>query len=158
MMRKGGAGWRISEIADQFRWHEADVEDRATVGAVVRDARPDWVFHLAAYGAYPHQTDVNRMATTNLTGSIALLDACADIGVEAFIQTGSSSEYGFKDHAAGEDELVEPNSAYAVSKTAAAHYCQFVARRAKLNAIVLRLYSIYGPYEEPTRLIPTLIT
>jgi nucleoside-diphosphate-sugar epimerase len=157
MSRKGNSDWRIHEITDQVRWHEVSVEDRDGVRSAARNVRPDWVFHLAAYGAYPHQSDVDRMVSTNVTGSMALLDACAESGVEAFIQTGSSSEYGFKNHPAREDELLEPNSAYAVSKAAATHYCQFVARRWKLNAIVLRLYSIYGPYEEPTRLVPTLI-
>jgi dolichol-phosphate mannosyltransferase len=77
--------------------------------------------------------------------------------VEAFVQTGSSSEYGYKDHPVSEDELLQPNSHYAITKAAATHYCQFVARSTGLNAVTVRLYSVYGPYEEPARLIPTLI-
>ena len=157
LSRQGSPDWRVHDIAAQLRWHAVEIENREAVRTAVRDARPDWVFHLAAYGAYPHQTDAGRMVSTNVTGSMALLDACAEIGVGAFIQTGSSSEYGLKDHPARETELLEPNSAYAVTKAAATHYCQFIARRLKLNAATLRLYSIYGPYEEPTRLVPTLI-
>ncbi len=157
LSRQGSPDWRVHEIAGQLRWQAVDIENREAVRAAVRDARPDWVFHLAAYGAYPQQTDAGRMVSTNVSGSMAVLDACAEIGVAAFIQTGSSSEYGLKDHPAREAELLEPNSAYAVTKAAATHYCQFVARRLKLNAATLRLYSIYGPYEEPTRLVPTLI-
>ena len=64
---------------------------------------------------------------------------------------GSSSEYGLKDHPPREDELPEPNSAYAVAKAAATMYAQL------RGAVVLRLYSAYGPWEEPDRLVPTLL-
>ena len=124
---------------------------------MVRGVKPDWVFHLAAYGAYPTQTDFERMVATNLTGSVTLLDACRECGVEAFVQAGSSSEYGYKDHPASEDELLQPNSHYAITKAAATYYCQFAARTTGVNAVTVRLYSVYGPYEEPARLIPTLI-
>ena len=130
---------------------------REQVRQAVHRIRPDWVFHLAAYGAYSSQTGFARMVDINLMGTVSLLDACTEIGVEAFIYTGSSSEYGYKDHPPREDELLEPNSHYAITKAAATHYCQFVARKPDVNAIAVRLYSIYGPYEEPTRLIPTLI-
>jgi len=90
-------------------------------------------------------------------GSVTLLDACADTGVEAFVQTGSSSEYGYKDHIATEDERLEPNSHYAITKAASTHYCQLIARQRDLHAVTARLYSAYGPYEAPTRLIPTLV-
>jgi dolichol-phosphate mannosyltransferase len=89
--------------------------------------------------------------------TMGLLDACVAAKVEAFVQAGSSSEYGFKDHPPREDEAVQPNSAYAVTKAAASHYCQYVATREGYRAVTLRLYSVYGPFEEPTRLIPTLI-
>src|SRR6185436_2537188 len=79
------------------------------------------------------------------------------VGFEAFVNAGSSSEYGFKDHAPAETEWLEPNSDYAVTKAAATLYCRQVAVSGRLPLCTLRLYSIYGPYEEPTRLIPTLI-
>jgi dolichol-phosphate mannosyltransferase len=97
------------------------------------------------------------MTETNLLGCAALLDACAETGVEAFVQTGSSSEYGYKNRPAVEDEALAPNSHYAITKAAATQYVQFTARQRNLHAVTLRLYSIYGPYEEPTRLIPTLL-
>ena len=73
------------------------------------------------------------------------------------VNTGSSSEYGFKDHAPSEDELPEPNSHYSATKAAATLYCGFAARKHKVRIPTLRLYSAYGPYEEPARLLPTLI-
>jgi dolichol-phosphate mannosyltransferase len=115
------------------------------------------VFHLAAHGAYPEQTDWRKMVRTNVAGTAALVEACLRTGFEAFVHAGSSSEYGFKDHAPGEDEAPEPNSPYAFTKAAATHHCSHVARSQRVPLVTLRLYSVYGPFEEPTRLIPTLI-
>jgi len=157
LVRRSRQSWRLDEMAADVRLHEADLEDREAVRRVVSRVKPDWVFHLAAYGAYPAQTDFERMVAANLTGSVTLLEACQESGVEAFVQTGSSSEYGYKDHAPAETEWLEPNSHYAVSKAAATQFCRFTAQKTKTNIQTLRLYSVYGPYEEPTRLIPTVI-
>jgi dolichol-phosphate mannosyltransferase len=98
------------------------------------------------------------MIQTNIVGTIHLVEACLKTGFEAFVNTGTSSEYGFKDHAPSEDESTEPNSHYAVTKAAATLFCRFTAQSRALHLPTLRLYSVYGPYEEPTRLIPRLIT
>jgi UDP-glucose 4-epimerase len=155
-LRRAYQPWRLEEILDHVRCHEITVEDRETVSRAIREIRPDWVFNLAAFGAYSWQVGLEPMVATNVLGCASLVEACAKVGVEAFIQTGSSSEYGYKDHATREDELAQPNSHYAITKLAATHYCQLASRDHGLNIITVRLYSIYGPYEEPTRLIPTL--
>ena len=156
-LRPEHQSWRLEEIASQLHVHPVDLTARDEVQRAVRRIRPEWVFHLAAYGAYSTQTGLSRMVDTNLMGCVSLLDACVETGPEAFVYTGSSSEYGYKDHAPREDEVLEPNSHYAITKAAATHYCQLVARRTGVNVVTVRLYSIYGPYEDPTRLIPTLI-
>ncbi len=156
-LRPEHQSWRLQEIAAQLHPHPVDLKNREQVRDAVRRIQPEWVFHLAAHGAYSSQTGFDRMVEVNLMGCVSLIDACAETGIEAFIYTGSSSEYGYKDHPPAENEILEPNSHYAITKSAATHYCQFVARQTGLNAVVVRLYSIYGPYEEPTRLIPTLI-
>ncbi|MCX6354747.1 MAG: NAD-dependent epimerase/dehydratase family protein [Candidatus Aureabacteria bacterium] len=157
LLRPGHKSWRIEDIVDRVRVHLADFSDRESLAKLVRDARPEWIFHLAAYGAYSSQTDILTIMHTNILGTINLLDACAEKGFEAFVNTGSSSEYGFKAQAPSEDERLEPNSPYAVSKASATLYCRYTARKNNLPVTTLRLYSVYGPYEEPTRLMPTLI-
>jgi nucleoside-diphosphate-sugar epimerase len=97
------------------------------------------------------------MLRTNINGTAHLVQACLETGFEAFLHAGSSSEYGFKDHAPSEQEILEPNSHYAVTKAAATLFCRQAAQRSGLRLTTLRLYSVYGPYEEATRLIPTVI-
>jgi nucleoside-diphosphate-sugar epimerase len=157
LLRPSRDRWRLAGLEDRLTIHEGGLEARELVSRIVRDVRPEWIFHLAVHGAYPHQRDVDAMIDTNLKGTVHLAEAALTTGVDAFVHAGSSSEYGFKDHAPKEGEIVEPNSDYALTKAAATLYCQGVAKRSGLPAITLRLCSVYGPYEEPSRLIPTLI-
>ncbi len=157
VLQPGGDPWRVAGLEDQARLVEVDLLDDEAVGRLVHDARPDRVFHLAAYGAYSWQQDVRRMMATNVRGTVALVEACREVDCEAFVHAGSSSEYGFKDHAPSEDEAIEPNSPYAVSKAAATMLCRQTARTDGFPAITLRLYSVFGRYEDPRRLVPALV-
>jgi nucleoside-diphosphate-sugar epimerase len=149
--------WRLEGLRRQALLHRLDLCDADRVRQMVEAVRPDWVFHLAAHGAYSWQTNTRAIFETNLMGTIHLVEACRAVGIEAMVNTGSSSEYGWKDHPPPEDELVEPNSDYAVSKASATLYCRHVARARGLRLCTLRLYSIYGSYEEPARLMPSLL-
>jgi UDP-glucose 4-epimerase len=157
LLRQTHDPWRIDEILGDVAVHEADLGDKDRLESLVSAIRPDWVFHLAAYGAYSSQTDAHLMVQTNIVGTINLVQICIRTGFEAFVNTGSSSEYGFKENAPAETERLEPNSVYAVTKAAATHFCRYTARSTGARLATLRLYSVYGPYEEPTRLISTLI-
>jgi len=157
LVRPGFASWRIDSISDAARLHTADLQDADATRETVRAVRPDWIFHLAVHGAYASQTDVLEIMRTSLIGTVNLVEAALAVGVEAFIHTGSSSEYGFQPSAPSEDHRLDPNSSYAVAKAAATMYCQHVSRRSDAHVATLRLYSVYGPFEEPTRLLPTVI-
>jgi UDP-glucose 4-epimerase len=156
-VRPNSPTWRLDHLADAVEVVPVDLLDSEAIDAGVRSARPDWVFHLAAHGAYSWQRDAERIMQTNLVSTVRLLSACQKHGFAAFIHAGSSSEYGFQDHAPGEGELPEPNSDYAVMKAAATLHCRFVAKRDDVHVLTLRLYSVYGPWEEPGRLMPTLV-
>lgn len=157
LIRNAQDEWRIEAIRADVSLHVADLQDRDAVARAAAQARPEWVFHLATHGAYSWQTDLSRIMTTNVVGTANLLEACLRTGFDAFVNTGSSSEYGLKDFPATEDEQVEPNSYYAVSKASATLLCRYAAHSNNLPVPTLRLYSVYGPYEEPNRLIPALI-
>ena len=157
LLRPGHVPWRLAGLEGDAQRHAADLRDADAVRSAVRAARPEWVFHLAVHGAYSSQRDPLAMVQTNVLGTANLVEAALDAGFDAFVNAGSSSEYGFKDHPPAETELPEPNSHYAVTKVSATLYCAFAARSRGAAITTLRLYSVYGPYEEPTRLVPTLI-
>lgn len=153
----GSPTWRLDPLGDEVEIMPVELLDGEAIEAGVRSARPDWIFHLAAHGAYSWQRDAERIMQTNLVSTVRLLSACQRHGFSAFVNAGSSSEYGFQDHAPSEDQLPEPNSDYAVMKAAATLHSRFVAQRDDVHVVTLRLYSVYGPWEEPGRLMPTLV-
>jgi dolichol-phosphate mannosyltransferase len=157
LMRAGFSDWRIREIRTQVAIHTLDTGCGEAVGATLRRIKPDWVFHLAAHGAYSFQDDVGEMVRTNYVCTTILVQACLKTGVGVMVHAGSSSEYGDKDHAPAEQEGGDPNSYYAVTKAAATQFCRFAARKHRMPIPTLRLYSVYGPYEDPRRFIPTLL-
>jgi nucleoside-diphosphate-sugar epimerase len=157
ILRPEADNWRLQGILDKVKVHKADLTKKEQINDIVQNIKPKTIFHLAAYGAYPFQTDPERIEAVNLDGTIILLSACEKEGFDIFINSGSSSEYGFKDKPMKETDVLEPNSSYAVFKSAATLFCKNEAQSKKLPIITLRPFSVYGPYEEKTRLIPTLI-
>lgn len=157
LLRAAHNPWRIESIRDDVVLHEVDLADATALKRVVANIRPEWVFHLSAHGAYSHQTDLPQMVQTNIISTMNLVTACLATGFEAFVNTGSSSEYGFKDHAPNEKEWLEPNSHYAWTKASSTLFCRYTAQSLNVHLPTLRLYSVYGPFEEPSRLMPRLI-
>jgi dolichol-phosphate mannosyltransferase len=157
LLRPESDTWRLQDVQESLVVHEADLRDDAAVRAAVDAASPDWIFHLAAHGAYSWQTDAARMLQSNTLGTLHLAQACVRHGFDAFVHAGSSSEYGFCDHAPSEERAPEPNSIYAVAKVAATLLCRQLAVEHDLHMATLRLYSVYGPWEDPRRLMPALV-
>ena len=157
LLKSATQRWRLSDVQQDLRLHEVDLQDEEGVRRAAAAIKPEVVYHLAAHGAYPFQTDPDGIIATNILGTWNLLKALARSDYEVFVNTGSSSEYGFKDFAMRETDLLEPNSYYAVAKCAQTLLCQHVARTEKKPITTFRLFSAYGPYEEPSRLVPTLI-
>lgn len=157
LVRPGYNNWRLDDIATDIQYHIVDLSDYSQVLNEVKQISPEWVFHLAAHGAYSWQNDFPQILETNVNGTVNLLEACCMVDFEAFINAGSSSEYGFKEFAPDEREWLDPNSYYAVTKAFASQHCRYTAISRNLNIITLRLYSVFGPYEQPARLMPTLI-
>lgn len=156
-VRREHKDWRIRHMLSHLQVHSINLLDLERLRAKVADLRPEWIFHLATYGAYSWQEELNQAVQTNLLSTINLVEACRETGFEVFLNTGSSSEYGTKDYAPSENEFLEPNSYYAVTKASATLFCRHMAQRFNLPIHTLRLYSVFGPYEEPNRLIPNLI-
>ena len=129
---------------------------RREVLEVLKDIRPRTIFNLAAHGAYHFQVDMEKMWDVNfrLVHDIAEWAAQEDCAV---VQAGSSSEYGWNSHAPSSGSELQPNSLYAVTKGSASQWLEHMCKSSSLNAVTLRLYSVYGPLEDPSRLFPTII-
>src|SRR4051812_45502555 len=157
LLRERSQPWRLAGVLDRVVVHRADLLDSDATRSVLAAVRPGAVLHLAAHGAYENQADAPLILRTNVLGTHHLLEAAAAVGVKVFVNAGSSSEYGFKAEPMREDDRPEPNSFYAVAKAAQTHLCALAARKSPMAVAAFRLFSAYGPWEEPSRLMPTLI-
>lgn len=157
LVRPNANLWRLRGLEQRIHLHTGDLNDGDRLREVVADIQPSVVYHLAVHGAYPSQMNSDQIIRTNVFGTWNLLQACSDVDYKVFVNTGSSSEYGSKSNAMRETDLLEPNSYYAVAKAAQTLVSQHMACADRRPINTFRLFSAYGPHEEPSRLIPTLI-
>lgn len=149
--------WRLKEITNKITVHYGDITDYNSLRGALLKTKPDYITHLATYGAYSFETDFGKIMSVNILGTKNLLEASRDIPYKCFINTGSSSEYGFKDKPMKEDDFCDPISYYGLSKLAATQMCKVFAQINDKPIVTLRLFSVYGPYENQTRFVPTII-
>lgn len=149
--------WRLDDI-DQDHILHCNIIKKDQVKNVFEKYQFKTIFDLVAYGAYSKQDDVELTYETNFMGLLHLLEIASRFSIKAYIHAGSSSEYGLNAAAPGEEDQLMPNSHYAVTKASAAQMIKFYGTIKEMPVVNLRYYSIYGPYEEPDRLIPMLIT
>jgi UDP-glucose 4-epimerase len=128
---------------------EASIADEAAANRAVEGC--DVVFHQAAHKAVlrsveqPLTTD-----TANTHGTLTLLKAAADAGVQRFVHASSSSVYGgATEIPTPETAALIPRSPYAVTKLAAEHYCRVFAELYGLETVALRYFNVYGPRQRP---------
>lgn len=157
ILRENSNTWRINDILKNIQIHYSDLSNLEELKSIIDKIKPTVIYHLATHGAYSYQKDANLIIKTNILGTWNLLQACNETEYELFINTGSSSEYGRKNFAMRENDALEPESYYAVSKCAQTLLCSNVAKQENKPIINLRPFSVYGPYEEPKRFIPTLL-
>ncbi|MBI4931863.1 MAG: NAD-dependent epimerase/dehydratase family protein [Bacteroidetes bacterium] len=117
--------------------------------------KPQTIFNLAAYGSYSKENEVGLIYETNLIGTLNILQHLGQIA--AYVHAGSSSEYGLNSESPFENDEMIPNSHYAVSKVSTGYLLKHYGKIHQLPVVNLRLYSVYGPWEEPDRFIPQLI-
>lgn len=133
-----------------------NLQDPVSTTSLFHRFRPKTVFDCSSFGAYSFEKDHERIHSTNYTSFIRLLEEVEPLGLNAYVHAGSSSEYGLNSAGPDEEAPPLPNSHYAVSKVAANAAISYFGKVRGVPVVNLRLYSVYGPYEDSSRLIPTL--
>ncbi|HEY6161989.1 MAG TPA: NAD(P)-dependent oxidoreductase [Bacteroidia bacterium] len=150
--------WRfIASQTPQNNLLSCDINDFTQLKDLIVDLKPKTIFNLAAYGAYSKQKEYKKIYYTNFDSSIDILELLKQQGFSAYVHAGSSSEYGLNSAGPEENSELVPNSHYALSKAAISYAIKYYGLIEKLPVLHLRLYSAYGPWEEPDRLFPNLI-
>jgi nucleoside-diphosphate-sugar epimerase/glycosyltransferase involved in cell wall biosynthesis len=148
--------WRLADVSDDYMI-AVDLNDYAATKNVIETLVPQTVFHCAAYGAYSFEEDADLIYQTNFLSVVNLVGLLEGSGTTAFVHAGSSSEYGTNCSGPIEEAFCGPNSPYAVAKAATSNFLHYAGKQRSFPAVNLRLYSVYGPLEDMSRLVPTLV-
>jgi UDP-glucose 4-epimerase len=148
---------RPETVPERTTLVQGSVRDAATVRDLV--ARHPLVFHLAARGIIASTRDPREDFETNVAGTLNLLLAARECGVERIVYASSSSIYGNpRTIPINEDDRLVPLSPYAVSKLSGEHYCLAFYESYGVPAAVVRYSNLYGPGQRPDNPYAGVIT
>lgn len=152
----------ITDLKGHAEVIEGDIRDFDLMKAACDGAR--FVLHQAALGSVPRSI-ANPLQSNdhNVKGTLTVLLAARDAGVERIICASSGSVYGTTSVPVKSEDLPpNPLSPYAVTKFAAERYTQLFAKLYNMDTVALRYFNVFGPYQDPTSqyaaVIPKFIT
>lgn len=150
------------EEGDRYRFVRGDVADRSLVAELFREERFDAVIHCAAETHVDRSIqDGGRFLRTNVEGTLVLLEAALETGGVRHLQMGTDEVYGtleLDDPPFTETTPVAPRSPYSASKAAADQMALAFHHTHGLDVVVTRCSNNYGPYQNPEKLIPLMVT
>ncbi len=146
------------KVLEQVEIIAGDLRDEEAVRKAVKGCQV--VFHLGALISIPYSYyHPMEVASTNITGTLNILQACRDLEVERLVHTSTSEVYGTaRIVPINEGHPLQGQSPYSASKIAAdklaeSYYCAF-----GLPVITVRPFNTFGPRQSARAVIPTIIT
>lgn len=156
LARPGSSLYRLQPIENKIHILIGDITDKESVRDCLRETKPEIVYHLAATRLNPPTADSETHFQVNVLGTLHVLEALRELEGSRLVFTGSSTEYGTEERLSETNPLM-PGTVLGASKAAATLLVQTHARLYGTNAVVLRLFTPYGPWDPPHRLIPHTI-
>jgi UDP-glucose 4-epimerase len=143
---------RAGRLDERVALHKLSITERAQMGAVVEQFRPELICHLAA------QIDVRASvaspaddAVVNVVGSVNVLEVARAADVRVLFSSTGGALYGRDAPIPSlEDVLPLPESPYGIAKYCAEQYVGLYNRLHGTRHTVLRLGNVYGPRQDPT--------
>jgi len=139
----------LAAVRDRIEVAEGDLRDYNAVHSAMKGVK--YVCHQAALRAVQRSVDDPLSSDeVNVHGTLHVLTAAREEGVQRVVYASSSSVYG--DNPAlpkKEDQIPAPVSPYAVSKVAAEYYCRVFTKLYGLETVSLRYFNVFGPKQSP---------
>lgn len=158
VIRSVSQGARVAQLTHLCRLHTLDLRDQTAVAACLSDARPSVVFHAAIHNAYRPDDPLPEIVGDNVLAVATLIAAIRSLTTPArLVHLASSTEYGPSDVPHREEHPLHPTTVHGATKAASTLLVLQQARAGLIDAVVLRLFSVYGPWEGEHRLVPTAI-
>jgi nucleoside-diphosphate-sugar epimerase len=148
---------RLAAVLPTITLIKVDLRDLDEVSVAMREQRPDVIVHTAWSGVDSKSRNDRSQITDNVQSSCNLIDAGVAADVRKFVGLGSQGEYGLLSGKISESDLPIPTSVYGAAKLAVLHLTRQIAAQSDMSFAWLRLFSTYGPQDNPNWLIPSLI-
>lgn len=149
---------------ERFVFYRGDIADGEFVNGVFAKEHPDIVVNFAAESHVDRSIEApDIFLRTNVIGTMTLLEACRNYGIQRFHQVGTDEVYGDlpldrMDLFFTEETPIHTSSPYSASKAAADLLVLAYHRTYGLPVTISRCSNNYGPYHFPEKLIPLMIS
>lgn len=159
-------GWQDAVKFGAFE--HGDMLDRARIDEVLARTKPDAVLHFAALSQVGESmADPGLYWRVNVQGSLNLIEACVQAGVDKFIFSSTCATYGDQDNVVLDENSVQrPINAYGASKRAVEDILRDFETRYGLRHVIFRYFNVagadpeaeVGEFHQPeTHLIPLML-
>jgi NAD dependent epimerase/dehydratase len=152
-------GWLDqSQIKNQVEVITGDIRDSRFCREITKDV--ETVFHLAALIAIPYSYKApESYVDTNVKGTLNMISAAMENGVQRFLHTSTSEVYGTALTAPiTEQHPLQPQSPYSASKIGADAMAMSFWHAFKYPVSIVRPFNTYGPRQSARAVIPTIIS
>ncbi len=153
LLRKTSSTKRIDDILDRVTVIYGDMQNIEASRDAIAEFSPDVIAHLAWLGVKGVERNSPEQVG-NVFASVALYRLGHEIGVRRFVGLGSQAEYGPYPHRIDESVPTKPTTTYGAAKLATYHLIDRMADMDGISFAWLRVFSTYGPGDDPSWLIP----
>ncbi len=148
---------KIPEGNQSVSWHQADLLDAVRVDRLIGDVSPDLMMHFAWYTAHGlYWTSDLNLAWEK--ASINLVKQFFKSGGKRLVAAGSCAEYDWGSDVLSEKRTpLRPTTLYGQSKLRVSSFLEEYSQTFGKSSAWGRIFFLYGPYEDPRRLVPSVI-
>lgn len=136
----------------KFEFNQTDITKKQELENIFSKHNIECVVHLAAKaGVRPSFDKQKEYIAINIDGTKNILDLMNKYNIQKLIFTSSSSVYGNADYEKLSEDIenLSPISPYANTKLECEKIIQEYTQKTNLNAICLRLFTVYGKRQRP---------
>jgi len=156
LVSPGSAAARLHEVRDQVTLLRGDLYDEASLRAAAAAWPPETCIHLAWY-VEPGQYLTSLHNVDALAATLRLIPLLGEVGCRRFVGTGTCFEYDVERGWLREEGPTQPDTIYAAAKLSLGMVGRQIAATVGMQFAWARLFYLYGPREDPRRVVPALI-
>ncbi len=139
------SGGSTDNVPDSATFIEGSILDFELIDQIFRKYKFTYVYHLAAYAAEGLSHFIKRFNyNNNLIGSVNVINACVNHGVQCVVFTSSIAVYGAGETPLNEAMVPIPEDSYGIAKLAVEQELRVSHEMFGLDYVIFRPHNVYG--------------